>query len=171
MTNQRHYALSGHRLDVRLGGPLIWRSGGRLGPSQEGFVTLTKVDPRGREQGLLLKVGGDNAPDWRLGAIKVVYDALRGEVGVATFRMQAGQASWLGYHGITAEFQNGDQLGARALANGEVWVYRNGALAGAVLVSAAEHSYAAGQGGRIGLWFVGASQAVLGSFGGGAVAL
>ncbi len=67
---------------------------------------------------------------------------------------------------IPVTFVDGDQFGARAPADGTVEVYRNGELLATRDITAWSH-YA--DGGYIGLWFIGAEDAVLDDFGGGTI--
>jgi hypothetical protein len=59
----------------------------------------------------------------------------------------------------------GDQLGARARADGAVDVYKNGALVGTATVASA-WPYRA-NGGRIGLWTINANATIFDTMGGG----
>ncbi|HLF28495.1 MAG TPA: hypothetical protein VJG32_19345, partial [Anaerolineae bacterium] len=67
---------------------------------------------------------------------------------------------------IAVTLNPGDRFGARAKANGLVEVYQNDTLLGTRDVSGWPH-YASG--GYLGLWFIGATDAVLDDFGGGAI--
>ena len=161
------YAIWNQKVDVLTGGPIYWRAGAAFGVNQEAFVTLTTIDRNSACHSLLLKVQGGNSPDWRKGAILVLYDARAGAVRVETFRLNASR--WTHYANIPAAFSDGDRLGARALADGRVQIYRNGALAGVVALNAADQAFFNPRGGRIGLWFTGAGAAFFDDFGGGAV--
>ena len=160
------YAIRSQRLKVLAGGPILWRGPNSVyGVNQEAFVTLVNVDTNGREQDLLLKVQGGSAPDWGKGAIEVLYDARAGAVRVETFRLRS--PAWTIYANIPVVFNNGDQLGARALATGQVEIYKNGVLIGTVTLNAADQAFFNNRGGRIGLWFIDARNSVLDDFGGG----
>ena len=65
---------------------------------------------------------------------------------------------------IPVTFNNGDQFGARAKANSDVEVYKNGELLATRNVSSWQY-YA--NDGYIGMWFINASDAILDNFGGG----
>jgi hypothetical protein len=67
---------------------------------------------------------------------------------------------------ISVTFTSGDQLGARASASGQVYVYKNASLLGVRDVTGWPYY---GSSGYIGLWFIMASDAVLDDFGGGDV--
>lgn len=156
------YRIAGNRLDAQLGGPLVWAPAS-FGASQEAFVTFAAVDTRSPSQGVLLKVQTGSVPN--AGAISVVYDALAQRVRVSTLRTSV--PVWQPYAGIAATFVNGDQLGARALANGTVEVYKNGTRVGTVTLSSSDQAFFNAKGGRIGLWTLAASAAFFDDFGGG----
>jgi hypothetical protein len=167
-TGTSSYTIASNRVDVAGGGPLYWKPTS-FGTNQEAYVTLTTVDPRGREQDLLLKVQAQgNNPDWRRGVIEVLYDAPGGVVRVETFRPGG---VWVFYPAIPVTFQNGDRLGARALSNGTVQVFKNCSLVGTVTLNTADQSFFNGRGGRIGLWFINAGAAFFDDFGGGTLNL
>ncbi len=56
----------------------------------------------------------------------MVYDAVAKAVRVETLRVSP--FTWTLYTNQAATFANGDQLGARVLANGDIKLYKNGAL-------------------------------------------
>lgn len=120
-----------------------------------------KVDLHSLHHSLLLKVQGQ-MPEWRKGAIAVYYDAFEGKVGIKTFVPRQG---WTPLATFDATLRDGDQLGGRALAGGRVQVYVNSVLIG----EADAGTFFAGKGGRLGLWFVEAHEAVLDDFGGGTI--
>lgn len=64
---------------------------------------------------------------------------------------------------IPVVFNNGDVLGAEALADGSVQVYRNGAPIGTATTS----PFFVNRGGRIGVWFQQTAGALFDDFGGG----
>ena len=158
------YRIAGNRLDVQLGGPIVWAPAA-FGTSQEAFVTLAAVDTRSPSQGVLLKVQTGSVPN--AGAISVVYDAIAQRVRVSTLRTSV--PVWQPYAGIAATFVHGDQLGARALPNGTVEVYKNGTRVGTVTLSSSDQAFFNSKGGRIGLWTLAAPGAFFDAFGGGTV--
>lgn len=158
------YRIAGNRLDVQLGGPIVWAPA-TFGTSQEAFVTLAAVDPRSPSQGVLLKVQTGSVPN--AGAISVVYDAIARRVRVSTLRTSV--PVWQPYASIAATFVHGDQLGARALPNGTVEVYKNGTRVGTVTLSSSDQAFFNSKGGRIGLWTLAAPGAFFDAFGGGTV--
>jgi hypothetical protein len=105
----------------------------------------------------LLKVQGDK---WHKGGIVVFYNGRRQQVRIEIFVPHLG---WTTLAIFDAVLHDGDKLGARALANGKVQAYVNGALLG----EADAGSFFADKGGRIGLWFIDADDALLDDFGGG----
>jgi len=154
------YAVASNRLDVGSGNALFW--GTQFGSDQEVFVTLTTIDSAGSEQDLLLK--SQSKTSWAGGVIEVWYDAVNKRVLVYTYSSAQG---WVQRGtSISVTMVNGDQFGARARANGIVDVYRNGVVIGSRDTSA--WTYTA-NGGYIGLWFAGASNAILDDFGGGTI--
>jgi hypothetical protein len=159
------YKIVSNRLDVQAGGPLVWKPSS-FGTSQEAFVTLTTIDTRSPSQGVLLKVQAGSLPN--AGAIVVVYDAIAKAVRVSTLRLN--DKTWKLYASQAVSFGNGDQLGARALTNGDVRIYKNGTLVATVRLNAADQAFFNAKGGKIGIWAAAASGAVMDDFGGGAVA-
>jgi hypothetical protein len=145
-------------LDVEAGGPVYWVRD-IFGTDQQAFITLVHVDPLGQHQSLLLKVQGI----WQQGAIAVFYRATEGIIGIETYVPGQG---WHTLATFPMTLRDGDQLGARALADGMVEAYVNGRLVG----EANAGSFFVGKGGRIGLWFIVSADAMLDDFGGGTVA-
>ena len=146
------------------GGQLYWKPSS-FGVNQEAFVTLTRVAPATTDQDLLLKVQGGANPNWSKGAIEIRYAVKARAVRVDTYRPGSG---WFTYPQISVAFSDGDQLGARALANGNVQVYKNGALVGTVTMNAADRTFFNSKGGAIGVLF-GGRVAIFDNFGGGNV--
>jgi hypothetical protein len=164
LTGTSFYKIASSRLDVQAGGPLVWKPTS-FGTSQEAYVTLSTIDSRSPSQGVLLKVQTGAIP--QSGAIAVVYDAVARAVRVSTLRV--GDGVWTSYANRAATFANGDRLGAQALANGEVKLYKNGTLIATVTLNAADKTFFNAKGGKIGLWAALASNALFDDFGGGTV--
>ena len=160
--NPSKYAISSNQLLVTSNDSNsdIYFSGQAFGADQEAYVTFANVHAAEAEQDLILKAQSNTT--WGSGMIEVLYDAPNQRVQVWTWEWPAGWEQ----HGadIPITFINGDTFGARALANGNVEVYKNGELLGTRDITS--WSYYA-QGGYIGLWFVGAQNARLDDFGGG----
>lgn len=158
------YNIASNRLSVDYSGSNsdIYWSNEPFGADQEAYVTFTQIDPNAGEQDLLLKAQSNST--WGDGVLEVLYDPSGQRVQVWTYDWPAG---WV-QHGadIPVTFVDGDQFSARALADGTVEVYRNGELLAARDI--ASWSYYA-DGGHIGLWFIGAEDAVLDDFGGGTI--
>jgi hypothetical protein len=150
LTSTSFYKIASNRLDVQLGGPMVWKSA--FGATQDAFLTLQTIDKQSPSQGLLLKVQPGGMPD--AGAIAVVYDAQARAVRVST--LQLGTKSWTSYPKWAATFTNGDRLGARALGSGTVEIYKNGTLQGSVTLNAADKSFFNSKGGMIGVWTIAA---------------
>ncbi|MGQ0604311.1 MAG: hypothetical protein ACT4QE_21725 [Anaerolineales bacterium] len=138
-----------------MGGPVYWTRD-IFGTDQQAFITLAKVDSDGLHQSLLLKVQGI----WQQGTIAVFYNAIEGKVGIETF---VPGDDWKTLATFDAVLQDGDQLGGRALADGTVRAYVNGWFIG----EANAGSFFVDKGGRIGLWFIEAADALLDDFSGG----
>ena len=134
-----------------------------FGANQEVFVKLSTVGTTAPEQNLMLKTQGTT---WAAGHIEVSYNAPAAKVIVYTFTPPSTWATRGTLNVVT--LTAGQQFGARALANGDVQVYRNGVLLGTV--SVAGWAYSAG-GGRIGLSCSNATTTRFDDFGGGNVAV
>jgi hypothetical protein len=158
------YQITNDQLHVRVGdrGTLYWQRTS-FGVAQEATITLAHIDTtshgEGSRQGLLLKVQGE-VPDIQNGAIEVRYYALEQKTRIITYT--PGQSSQRIVE-IPAVFADGDQLGAQALADGRVQVYRNRQLIG----EADAGSFFAGIGGHIGLRCIDNDDTILDDFGGG----
>ena len=166
--NTSGYSIKSNALNVGDGGSIYWKAGNALSTSQEAYVTLATIDTTTLRQGLLLKVQSLSAPDFSLGTIAVLYDGLFRTIRVETFR--TGSFAWTIYGSTFAPFANGDRLGARALANGEVWIYKNNTLVAKYTLTTADQAFFNARGGRIGVTYLVANKAVLDNFGGGSVA-
>jgi beta-glucosidase len=164
LTGTTFYKIASNRLDVQAGGPLVWKPTA-FGASQEAYVTLSTIDSKSLSQGLLLKIQTGSIPS--AGAIAVEYDALAKAVRDSTLRV--GDATWTLYANRAATFANGDRLGAQALANGDVKIYKNGTLVATVTLNAADKAFFNAKGGKIGVWTAGASNALFDDFGGGSL--
>jgi len=155
------YRIVDQQVYCRKSGPIYWKPG-VLAADQQAFFTLAHVNPTGLEQGLLLKVQdkANNPESWRKGAISVFYSAKEGKIGIKSCVPRQG---WKTLAMLDATLQDGDQLGGRAGADGMVRAFVNGVEIGSVDAG----SFFVGKGGRIGLWFTDAEDAVLDDFGGG----
>jgi hypothetical protein len=166
LTGSNFYKIAGNKLDVQVGGPLVWKPTA-FGSSQEAFVTLSTIDSKNPSQGVLLKVQTGSVPN--SGAISVVYDAKAKAVRVSALRLGQNGA-WTLYANQAATFASGDVLGARAKADGTILIYKNGTQVASVTLNAADGAFFNSKGGKIGIWTVAASNAILDDFGGGTVA-
>ncbi len=158
------FSISSNQLDVIIGGfdTYVFWSNTSFGADQEAYVTFSQVDPAAPEQSLLLKSQSNTS--YGNGVIEVLYDANADVVQVWTFHPTGG---WVQRGAnIPVIFVNGDQFGARALANGTVEVYKNSVLLATRSITGWA-LYASG--GYIGLWFADAASALLDNFGGGNV--
>jgi RHS repeat-associated protein len=155
----QNYAISSNQLDGE--GILYWQTS-QFGADQEAYVTLSQVDIDAGEQDLILKA--QSSTSWGAGLIEVWYGAASHQVVVVTYE---GSQGWVERAPISVTFTNGDQFGARAKANGDVEVYKNGTLIGTSNVTAWPY-YASG--GYTGIWLISADSTILDDFGGGSVA-
>lgn len=157
------YYIDAQYVHISTGGPLYWKPQ-VFGLDQEASVVMTEIDRAGIEHDLLLKVQGGAKPDYRKGEIEVLYDAPNSRVRVET--LLPGQSAWTKYPNTPLTLQNGDRLSARALSNGQVRIYRNGALVATVTLNASDQAFFNSRGGSIGLWFDNAGSAHFDDFGG-----
>lgn len=155
------FAIASNRLDVGSGGNIFWAANS-FGVNQEAFFTLSTVDTNASEINLILK--SQSQTQWQSGSIVIWYAPTGSGISVWTYAPSSGWTQWGST--ITLTLVNGDRLGARATADGQVQVYRNSTLVGTR--SIVGWPYAAA-GGSIGLWMVNAGNAVLDDFGGGDV--
>jgi hypothetical protein len=153
-----------------------WWTAASFGNNQEAYFTFTQISGStdANEQGLLLKFSGSGIPD-DLGAhwIEVTVDNNGStDPESASVRVRTKQSNssiiteQLEITGTNAQFSNGDQLGARAMSNGDIIVYKNGSEIGSVDLNATQNWV-----GTIGLRFEGTggsiTEARVDDFGGG----
>ncbi len=154
-----------------------WKNG--FGRNQEAYVAFAQIsgNPSADEQGLLLKYNGSsssspNANSARWIAVTVNNNnSTDPEAATVSVRTKLSNTTITDQLDIDATFSNGDQLGARALDNGTIIVYKNASEIGRVTVPST-----ANMSGNIGVRIanVGNSSAVetrLDNFGGGNVSL
>jgi PKD repeat protein len=130
-----------------------------FGADQEAFVTITQLAPGEPGHDLMLKIQGNS---WNNAHLEVRYDDITKQIKVATYT--PAQGGWFDRGAVSATLVSGDQLGARAKADGTVLLYKNGTQVGQV--SASSWTYA-NAGGRIGLTLDGTTGAQFDNFGGG----
>ncbi|MCB0105164.1 MAG: hypothetical protein KDE53_04635, partial [Caldilineaceae bacterium] len=136
-------------------GGTIWWAAQNFDANQDAFMTLNIIKRSTRRttkyQGLLLKFKGDTITSPEASMIVVRYATT---TGVEILTQAPGQPLVL--QGVLADvtFQNGDQLGARALADGSVLVFKNGTAVGGVNVASGPNPWPySAQGGRIGVTY------------------
>ncbi len=134
-------------------------NGATFGANQEAYVTLSATSPLADEQNLMLETQGTT---WSSGHIEVSYSAVNSTVTVSTFTPPSNWQAFATIGGVA--FAAGDQFGARALSDGTVEVYKNGALLGTTSVSGWVFT---GMGGLIGLSSAQAADTRFDDFGGG----
>ena len=142
------YRIVNNEVAVRRGGPIYWQPE-KYGVDQEACVTLTRINPKSKQHALLLKVQALN--DWRQGAILVSYNAQSGNVEVKA--RDVSNRKWVLVGSLTPSILvvDGDQLRAKAFADGTVEVLINNTSIG----TADAGSFYVDKGGQIGLWFRG----------------
>lgn len=127
--------------------PVRW--GNAFGANQEAQFTFNEISQSASQQGLALK--------WRTGSmIRVAYLRATSQVQVVTTAQSQGTVQRLTISNVT--FSPGDTLGAEALADGTVNVYRNGQRIGTVNVRSGTTPWPqqlATGGGNVGVFFVG----------------
>ena len=162
--NTASYNISSNQLLVKSKNAnldIYWNTAS-FGPDQEAYFTFSSVNTTSVDQDLILK--SQYVYGWAYGLIDIQYEASANRVVVWTYDHNQ---SWVQYGAdIPVMFVNGDQFGARALSNGTVEVYRNGALIATRDISAWPYNTS---GGYIGLWFGNAKDARVDDFGGGTV--
>ncbi len=166
--NTASYAVASNRLDVTTNAsnnPIFWKNNDTpFGADQEVFVTLQPVDPDyGAEQNLILKSQSNSTI--ANGALLIHIHPYDNVVQVVT--SDSANPWWQHGADLSVPLSPGDQLGARAKANGDVEVYKNGFLIGTRNIGAWQYS---ASGGYIGLLFENAADALLDDFGGGEIA-
>ncbi len=153
------YAIASQRMDVNDGGDIYW-SANYFGVDQEAYVTLTAIDLNAEEICLELKAQSPSSID--PGQVAVVYHPGSSSVQVWTYSTSQG---WVAQGSpLAVTYANGDVFGVRALAGGQVEVYRNSSLLGSRSITSWPY-YA--HGGSIGLFHLNAGNTLLDDFGGG----
>jgi hypothetical protein len=110
---------------------------------------LTRINPKSRQHALLLKVQELN--NWRKGAILVSYNARSGNIEVKARDVSHHKWILVGTFTPTTPVVDGNQLRAKAFADGTVEVLINNTSLG----TADAGSFYVDKGGQIGLWFRG----------------
>jgi len=162
------------RTALGFGGTPAWLPAS-FGPNQEAYFTLTRVSTALlAEQGVFLKLNGSAPGAFAASSIEVVY--LRGSGNVTVRTKAAGTLFRVNRATFPATFAAGDQLGARALQDGTVTVFKNGLPLGSTNVGGGADPWPLANvqgGGQIGLSFAsllfvpGVNDARLDNFGGG----
>jgi PKD repeat protein len=152
------YAIVNKEVDVGpIGGPIYWTNG--FGANQEVSIELTKLDSRG-QHGVLLKGNSDHL---KLSGILVSYDAAKKRVVVIA--LEYGKLPRT-VSSIAVTMQNGDVLGAQALADGSLKVLRNSEQIGSTVNVG---SFFVNRSGHIGVLYLLAGNAFFDNFRGGRI--
>jgi hypothetical protein len=156
------YSISSNRLRVvNNGDNYIFWSVASFGADQEVHVTLATIAADATEIDLLLK--SQSSSTWGSGVLEILYDPGAQQVQVWTY---LGSQGWVQRGAnIPVTFVNGDKFGARAKANGQVEVYKNGVLLATRDVTGWP-LFASG--GYIGIWCLNDKGTFMDDFGGGA---
>ncbi len=148
-TSTSVYRVTGNQVEVRATGSV--RFDKKYGPNQETWFTFTQVSPNAANQGLLLKFKNNTT------YILVSYNHAAGSVDVRTSTTGQGVITRATF---PAAFANGDQIGARAQADGTVVVYKTSGgvttMVGSINVMSGVNPWPASLvtgGGRIGVYF------------------
>ena len=159
--DRSEFKISNKHLSVVKQGMILWKPTS-FGPDQEAYVTFVHVDANATDMDLLLKSQSSGS---RTSLLEVIYKPASKVIRVKSFTTAKG----LVQHGADKKvtFVDGDVLGARATADGHVYVYKNG-VSLAVFDVTAWPDYA--KGGYVGLLSWGSSRPVYDNFGGGSMA-
>jgi hypothetical protein len=162
------FRINTNTLQARNGAGPIWWNTTAFGANQEAFITLNTISSAASQQSLILKLSGTGPAAANGAYIEVRYNA--GAIQIYT--KAPAQALTL-RTSISVTLVNGDTLGARALSDGSVSVFRNNVQIGTTNVTSGATPWPtalAQGGGKIGLWFVNTTNtnfARLDNFGGG----
>ena len=151
-----------NQLSVASQGIILWNAAS-FGADQEAYVTFVNVNAASTDMDLLLKSQSSGS---KTSLLEVVYKPASKVIQVNSYT----SANGLVQYGtdIPVTFSAGDQLGARAGADGQVYVYKNGALLATRSAAAwSDH----GKGGYLGLLSSGEGGSVFDNFGGGTIVM
>ena len=123
--NTAGYAIAANELDVGADEDIYWNAA-LFGTDQEAYVSLTSIDPAAEEIGLVLKAQSSSGSS--AGLINVTYKPVGNFESVQVWTYTGAQGWQQRGSAIPVTFVDGDQLGARATADGQVAVYRNGTM-------------------------------------------
>lgn len=153
------YVLANGAVSLADNGLVYWDGEPKtFGSDQTACVTLLGFNAESRKQGLVLK--GQSVWEPAQGLILVNYNPANSNIELWT--QEPGKTDLALRAAFAVPLAKGDQLGARALRDGTVRMYKNGALIGAAKASTA----LARRAGRIGLWHDNAANAAFDNFGG-----
>ncbi len=159
--DRSQFMITGNQMGVSSDGMILWNPTS-FGPDQEAYVTFVNVDDSATNMDLLLK---SQDSERKINLLEVSYNPAGKTLIIASYTSGKGYTEYC--ENIPATFANGDQFGARASADGKVYVYKNGvSLAVCDVSSWPSHS----QGGYVGLLAWGAPNAIFDNFGGGTTA-
>jgi hypothetical protein len=157
------FKIIGNQMGVTSRGMVFWNPTS-FGADQEAYVTFVNVDTSATNMDLLLK---SQNSDRKTSFLEVMYNPAKKVITIESYTSGKGYVQCGAKIPVT--FSNGDQLGARATADGKIYVYKNGTSL-AVCDVTAWPDYA--RGGYVGLLVWGnfnASNVILDDFGGGSI--
>jgi hypothetical protein len=163
-----NFRINSNSVQVRSSGGQVFWNPVSFGANQEAFFTFTDLGATSTEQGLLLKLNGTSPTSGNASYIRVTYSG-----STVTVRTRASLQGIQTRGTIATSFAVGDTLGARALSDGTVLVYKNGVQIGSFNVTSGANPWPTARaqaGGRIGAWFTGSfatNEARFDNFGGG----
>jgi hypothetical protein len=167
--SQANFRINSNSVQVRSSGGQVYWNASSFGANQEAFLTFTDLGAASTEQGLLLKFNGSSPTSANAAYISVIYSG-----GAITVRSRAPLQGIQTRGSVAVSFAVGDTLGARALSDGTVLIYKNGVQIGNLNVTSGANPWPTARaqaGGRIGAWFTGSfsgsGDARFDNFGGG----
>jgi hypothetical protein len=152
------YNIASNQLGITTGNTIFWKAAS-FGGNQEVFVTFATINNTSAVMNLVLKSQSASSV---VAEVEVRYHPLNKTLSVYTYNSSQGWV--LRGAALSITLANGDRVGARATASGQVTIYRNGILLGTRDI-APWPNYASG--GYIGLRISGNSVIKLDDFGGG----
>jgi spore coat protein A, manganese oxidase len=150
------YLIVNQAARVRWASTIYWNPQ-TFGPNQEAYFTFTNVSSVAQGQALILKNTGGSPTGYGAKWIEVLYAAPTSSVQIRTDDNPNGFQIRATINNVT--FGPGDQFGARALADGQVIVFKNGIAIGSHYLTSGTKPWPASRatgGGKIGVWFRGA---------------
>ena len=156
-----HFRITDNQMVVKSDGMIFWNHTA-FGPDQEVYVTFVNVDTSATNMDLLLK---SQDSERKINLLEASYNPAKKIITIDSYTSGKGYTGYC--EKIPATFANGDQFGARATADGKIYVYKNGTTLAVCDVTSWPN---ASQGGYVGLIAWNAPNAIFDDFGGGTTA-